>query len=110
MHPGNIGGGKITFANDFSTFTDEQSAFLHVCYRSGVVATLAKNVKTCVLRLTSTKLCFVISERGLVGGINIWCELTQVIIHCSTSKHILYYMLHIRKSAGYRISMSAWVF
>ncbi len=44
----------------------------------GVVATLAKNVKTCVLRLSPTKVCFVISERGPAGGTYIWCELSQV--------------------------------
>ena len=46
---------------------------------SGVVATLVRSVKTCVLRLSPDKVCFVISEgRGPVGGANIWCELSQV--------------------------------
>ena len=47
---------------------------------SSVVATLAKSVKACVLRLTPDKVCFVISssERGWpTGGTNIWCELQQ---------------------------------
>ena len=45
---------------------------------TGVVATLAKSVKTCVLRLSPDKVCFVISEQAPVGGANIWCELSQV--------------------------------
>ena len=44
----------------------------------GVVSTLARNVKTCVLRLCPDRACFVIVERGPTGGSNIWCELTQV--------------------------------
>ena len=47
-------------------------------FNAGVVSTLAKNEKTWVLRLCPSKLCFVISERGPVGGANIWCELSQV--------------------------------
>ena len=42
-----------------------------------VVATLAKNVKVCVLRLSAGKVCFVISGKG---SINMWCELNQVIM------------------------------
>lgn len=41
---------------------------------SNVVATLAKNVKVCVLRLSAGKVCFVISGKG---SINMWCELNQ---------------------------------
>ena len=44
------------------------------------MSTLAKNEKTWVLRLCPSKLCFVISERGPVGGANIWCELSQVCV------------------------------
>ncbi|XP_064396750.1 checkpoint protein HUS1-like [Halichondria panicea] len=45
---------------------------------SRVVSTLARSVKACVLRLSSDKVCFVISGgRGPVGGANIWCELSQ---------------------------------
>jgi len=43
-----------------------------------VVATLTKSVKVCVLRLTPDKLYFVVVERGTVGGVNVWCELSQV--------------------------------
>lgn len=43
---------------------------------SNIVSTLAKNVKTCVLRLSPDKLCFVISEKGPLS-MNLWCELTQ---------------------------------
>ncbi|CAI8036135.1 Checkpoint protein HUS1 [Geodia barretti] len=42
-----------------------------------VVSTLARNVKTCVLRLCPDRVCFVIMERGPASGGNIWCELTQ---------------------------------
>lgn len=43
-----------------------------------IVATLTKSVKSCVLRLTPDKLYFVVVERGMVGGVNVWCELVQV--------------------------------
>lgn len=55
--------------------------FIHPCILNwtGVVATLARSVKSCVLRLSADKVCFVISEgRGPSGGANIWCELSQV--------------------------------
>jgi HUS1 checkpoint protein len=48
-----------------------------ITHLSRVVATLARNVKTSVLRLCPDRVCFVIVERGPVGGSNIWCELTQ---------------------------------
>ena len=60
-------------------------------FNAGVVSTLAKNEKTWVLRLCPSKLCFVISERGPVGGANIWCELSQVCLtshtNCTDTNH-----------------------
>lgn len=44
---------------------------------SQVVSTLARNVKTCVLRLCPERVCFVITEQGPAGSGNIWCELNQ---------------------------------
>ncbi|KAK2176299.1 hypothetical protein NP493_672g01017 [Ridgeia piscesae] len=38
---------------------------------------MAKLAKTCTLRLTTTKLYFILSEKVVNGGIAIWCELTQ---------------------------------
>ena len=51
-----------------------------------MVATLSRSIKSCVLRLSPDKVCFVISERANVGGINIWCELSQVgiLVTCSS--------------------------
>ena len=48
------------------------------CLCAEIVSTLARNVKTCVLRLCPDRVCFVIMEKGPAGGGNIWCELTQV--------------------------------
>ena len=39
------------------------------------MATLSKTVKTCVLRLSPTKICFILADRIPVGGANLWCEL-----------------------------------
>lgn len=59
------------------TYLDDSGiSILSLC--SEIVATLTKSVKSCVLRLTPDKLYFVVVERGTVGGINVWCELTQV--------------------------------
>ena len=41
------------------------------------MATLARGVKTCVLRLSPTKVCFVLSDRLPLGGANLWCEILQ---------------------------------
>ena len=32
----------------------------------------------CALRLTPTKLYFILTDNAAVGGVSIWCELTQV--------------------------------
>ncbi|KAI0215352.1 Checkpoint protein HUS1 [Lamellibrachia satsuma] len=42
-----------------------------------VVGTVAKLAKNCTLRLTTTKLYFILSEKVISGGIAIWCELAQ---------------------------------
>lgn len=34
-------------------------------------------MKTCVLRLSPTKVCFILSDRIPVGGANLWCEILQ---------------------------------
>ena len=40
----------------------------------------------CALRLTPTKLYFILTDNAAVGGVSIWCELTQVrlknVLHC----------------------------
>lgn len=41
------------------------------------MATLSHSVKTCVLRLSLTKLCFILSDRAPAGGTNLWCEISQ---------------------------------
>ena len=47
------------------------------CSVVDVTSTLGRNVKTGALRLSSDKVCFVISEKGPLA-MNLWCELTQV--------------------------------
>lgn len=42
-----------------------------------VVTTLARSVKTCILRLSSDKVCFILSDRRPVGGATLWCEILQ---------------------------------
>ena len=44
---------------------------------SDTVTTLSRSVKTCVLRLSADKVCFILSERVPVGGANLWCEILQ---------------------------------
>lgn len=44
----------------------------------GVVNTIAKLNKTCILRLTPDNLYFVLSGRVSSGGVSMWCELLQV--------------------------------
>ena len=48
---------------------------------SGVLGTIAKLCKTCVLRITSDKLYFILLEKAISGGTHTWCELTQVKIN-----------------------------
>jgi len=45
---------------------------------AGVVGTLAKLAKTVTLRITPSKLYFILSERLVNGGVGIWCEVLQV--------------------------------
>lgn len=42
-----------------------------------VIGTLSKLIKTCVLRITSGNWYFILSERIVNGGVQIWCELPQ---------------------------------
>ncbi|XP_060601141.1 checkpoint protein HUS1-like [Ruditapes philippinarum] len=42
-----------------------------------VVTTVSKLIKTCVLRVTTSALYFILSEKVVNGGIQIWCELPQ---------------------------------
>ncbi|XP_052803387.1 checkpoint protein HUS1-like [Mya arenaria] len=42
-----------------------------------VVTTISKLIKACVLRITPTALYFILSEKVVNGGIQIWCELPQ---------------------------------
>ncbi|XP_060079892.1 checkpoint protein HUS1-like [Ylistrum balloti] len=42
-----------------------------------IVGTLSKLIRTCVLRITSGNWYFILSERAVNGGIQIWSELPQ---------------------------------
>ncbi|XP_041373139.1 checkpoint protein HUS1-like isoform X2 [Gigantopelta aegis] len=42
-----------------------------------VLGTVSKLIKTCVLRISSDKLYFILSEQAVNGGVQIWCELPQ---------------------------------
>lgn len=42
-----------------------------------VVTTISKLIKSCVLRITPSALYFILSEKVVNGGIQIWCELPQ---------------------------------
>ena len=45
---------------------------------TGVLGTISRMAKMCALRLTPTKLYFILTDNAAVGGVSIWCELTQV--------------------------------
>lgn len=45
---------------------------------AGVINTISKLAKTCVLRLTVEKLYFILSDKVANGGVSMWCELSQV--------------------------------
>lgn len=47
-------------------------------FLSGVVNTISKLNKTCVLRLTPDNLYFILSGKVSNGGVSMWCELLQV--------------------------------
>ena len=49
-----------------------------------VVSTLAKNVKSCVIKLDKEKITFLISEEGS-RSLNMWCQMKQVITSLCTS-------------------------
>ncbi|KAK2561434.1 Checkpoint protein HUS1 [Acropora cervicornis] len=42
-----------------------------------VLGTISRMAKRCALRLTPTKLYFILTDNAAVGGVSIWCELTQ---------------------------------
>ncbi|XP_073237036.1 checkpoint protein HUS1-like [Porites lutea] len=42
-----------------------------------VLGTISRMAKMCALRLTPTKLYFILTDNAAVGGVSIWCELTQ---------------------------------
>lgn len=44
----------------------------------GVITTISKLTKTCVLRLTPDNLFFVMCSKVANGGVSMWCELSQV--------------------------------
>lgn len=44
----------------------------------GVITTISKLTKMCVLRLTPDNLFFVLSGKVANGGVSMWCELSQV--------------------------------
>ena len=46
----------------------------------GVLGTISRMAKTCALRMTPTKLYFILADNATVGGVSIWCELTQVCL------------------------------
>ena len=52
---------------------------------TGVLGTISRMAKMCALRLTPTKLYFILTDHAAVGGVSIWCELTQV-----RSKNVLH--------------------
>ena len=47
----------------------------------GVLGTISRMAKTCALRMTPTKLYFILTDSNAVGGVSIWCELTQVCLN-----------------------------
>ncbi|XP_067867265.1 checkpoint protein HUS1 isoform X5 [Heterodontus francisci] len=44
-----------------------------------VVNTISKLTKSCILRLTSDKLYFILSDKVASGGVAMWCQLFQVV-------------------------------
>ena len=47
-------------------------------YFAEVVTTISRSVRQCVLRLSEDKISFASLESGVLGGVNLWCELSQV--------------------------------
>jgi len=45
---------------------------------TGVIGTLSKLIKSCVLRITPGNWYFILAEKLTNGGVQIWCELPQV--------------------------------
>ncbi|KAF6019858.1 HUS1 [Bugula neritina] len=49
-----------------------------ISFLSKVVLGVAKLSKSCVIRLTATKIYFILTQNQLHGGTNLWCELPQI--------------------------------
>lgn len=60
--------------------------FIRIIVSTGVVNTITKLTKTCVVRLTVDNIFFVLSGKVANGGVSMWCELLQVrpysFFHC----------------------------
>ena len=59
------------------TFIKCLSILFHVD-NIGVLGTVSHMAKTCALRMTPTKLYFILADNAALGGVSIWCELIQV--------------------------------
>ncbi len=57
--------------------------------RPGVITTISKLTKMCVLRLTPDNLFFVLSGKVANGGVSMWCELSQVRALVPSMFHLL---------------------
>ena len=54
------------------------SIFMVYIITAEIMSTLLKSVRQCVLRMTEDKISFVAVESGVLGGVHLWCELSQV--------------------------------
>lgn len=70
----------------------------------GVITTISKLTKTCVLRLTPDHLFFVLSGKVANGGVSMWCELSQVTLKNRVHFHRhTFLLLQRRKSRPHTI-------
>jgi HUS1 checkpoint protein len=53
------------------------STFMVYIITAEIMSTLLKSVRQCVLRMTEDKISFVAVESGVLGGVHLWCELSQ---------------------------------
>ena len=61
----------------FELFPSPVVTVIFLVVYSGVLGTISRMAKRCALRLTPTKLYFILTDNAAVGGVSIWCELTQ---------------------------------
>lgn len=54
---------------------------MFIIVSTGVVNTITKLTKTCVVRITVSNIFFVISGKVANGGVSMWCELLQVNLY-----------------------------